>query len=127
MRSQLQLGREVLLRGLQRSERTHAPVPVGSGPGAVNNDQDRVQIGQILLICLGVLVAGLLWKSIMKFLTADIPASNIRSQLPELRQDFERVKGQSESRLAQETARLDSNLGRLKQQKETCQNLLKAV
>lgn len=94
---------------------------------AVNNDKDRVLIGQILMVCFGALLVGLLWKPIMKFLTADIPASSIRSQLPELRQNLERVKEQSESRLAQQTAKLDADLERLKQNKERCQALLKSL
>ena len=60
-------------------------------------------------------------------MTATLPASNIRSQLPELAHDFERVKSESEARLNQETARLEAELQSLKKQKEQCQQGLMSL
>lgn len=88
---------------------------------------DQTWAGNFKLVALLVAVAGFLWRPVAKLVTATLPASNIRSQLPELRRDLERVKSEAEARLNQETARLETELRQLKQQKEQCQQTLAKI
>lgn len=81
----------------------------------------------VLLICLAAFVIGLFWKPVVRYFTATLPASNIRSELPTLRRDLEQVKLESEARLNQEAAKFEAELQRLKQQKEQCQQELAKI
>jgi hypothetical protein len=56
----------------------------------------------------------------MKLLNADLPARNIRSEIPGAKQAYERIKADSESRLGVEKAGIDRELGPLTQYKEQC-------
>ena len=89
--------------------------------------QDQQVAGYITMGAVGIGLVGLLWKPIMRFFTAEMPASSMRSQLPELKRDLEQVRSQSEARLNQETARLETELQSLKQQKEQCRQALAKI
>jgi hypothetical protein len=101
--------------------------PVGLCQQIIPACNDQTWAGNFKLVALLVAVAGLLWRPVAKLVTATLPASNIRSQLPELRRDLERVKSESEARLNQETAKLEAELQSLKMQKEQCQQALAKI
>ncbi len=71
-----------------------------------------------------ILVAFLLRGPFLKYFKATLPAQTIRSQLPELRREAERVRTESEGRLAHETERLDQEAVRLKGHLEECRSAL---
>jgi hypothetical protein len=101
---------------------------VNSGSGASPaRTRDLDFIGTALLVCFGILMVGLLWKPIMRYFRAELPASGIRAEVPRLRSEYERVKADSEARLSREKTRLDTEHEQLKRQKEECQSALKAL
>jgi tetratricopeptide (TPR) repeat protein len=72
------------------------------------------------MVAFVILIIGLGWKPMMKLLNADLPARNIRSEIPGAKQAYERIKADSESRLGVEKAGIDRELGPLTQYKEQC-------
>jgi tetratricopeptide (TPR) repeat protein len=92
---------------------------------AVNTGLDRTLIGQMLAGSGIVLLAGLLWAPVMRFVRW-LPLATITSQLSTLRRKLETVKQQSEARLKTETARLNAELKELNQRKLMCQSLARA-
>ena len=95
---------------------------------AVDLDQRAHQQGYVWLTVALLTLAGFIFlrKPILKYFQATSPALTIRSQLPELNRQLERVKTECRERLVRETAVLDQGLERLKRQKEECQKALTA-
>lgn len=89
--------------------------------------QDRQFAGYVTMVAVCIGLSGLLWKPIMRFFTAEMPARSIRSQLPQLRRELDYVRGQSEAWLNQEIGRLEAELQRLKYEKEQCQEALAKI
>ena len=75
----------------------------------------------------GIIAFGLLVPLLIKLVSATLPAAGLRLQIPKLKREFERTRNEAEANISRETTRLDSALNRLNQQKQMCQNHLKAL
>jgi hypothetical protein len=95
--------------------------------GVVADERKHFYVVNFLLPCLALLVVGLLWKPVVGFFVAQIPAGAIRSEIPRLKSELDRVNADAESKLVREKERLDGELERLKRHKEQCQSELKAL
>ncbi len=91
-------------------------------------DRPMTQVfGTGFMVCLVLLVTGLFWRPIAKLVTVTLPARAIRAQIPSLQRDLERVKEESEVRVAQARSDLDREHEQLQHQKAQCQAALKAL
>jgi hypothetical protein len=101
--------------------------------GLVYNSQVQAALGQteraviLLKWGAGIVAFGLLLPLMIKLLSATFPAAAIRTKVPKLKRELDRTRSEAEANIGNETARMDSALSRLNQQKQTCQNLLKAL
>jgi tetratricopeptide (TPR) repeat protein len=75
----------------------------------------------------GVIVLSFLWNPLIWFLNARVPAEHIRSEIPELKREYERIKADSETWLREKKSTLDGKLELLNEQNNECQAVLKTL